>query len=277
MSLQPATSVGARLREAREKRGVSLRQIAERTRISVMALEALERNDIKRLPGGIFTRGFIRAYAAEVGLNPDQTVQDFLAQFPPDSLVAGGAGRPIEDNEAIESDRRMAETVVRLLLLSLPIAGLVIYFGIRQSVAPASRTSAQPEAGQQLASQVKPAETADEPAVAAGQPAPPATVVSALPPPDATSFASPELTLVIAPRSDCWVSVAVDGEKARSALLASGQRQEIKAQKAIVVTVGDAGACSYTLNGVVGRPFGAPGAVVTRRIDLENYRTFLVP
>jgi hypothetical protein len=73
------------------------------------------------------------------------------------------------------------------------------------------------------------------------------------------------------------VSVTVDGAKPRSQLLAGGERQEIKAQKAIVVRVGDAGACSYTLNGVAGRPFGAPGAVVTRRIDLDNYRTFLVP
>ena len=278
VSLQPTTSVGARLREAREQRGVSLRQIAERTRISVMALEALERNDIKRLPGGIFTRAFIRAYAGEVGLDPERTVQDFLGQFPHESGVAGGPGRPIEDNEAIESDRRMAETVVRLVLLSLPIAGLVIYFGIRQSAAPASRTSAQPEAAQQLTFQVKPAESADEPTAVAGQPAPSAAAVSEpTTPTDAATAASGELTLVIAPRSDCWVSVAVDGAKPLSQLLAGGQRREIKAQKAMVVTVGDAGACSYTLNGVTGRPFGASGAVVTRRIDLENYRTFLVP
>jgi cytoskeletal protein RodZ len=94
-----------------------------------MALEALERSDIKRLPGGIFTRAFVRAYAAEVGLDPEQAVQDFLAQFSHDPVSAWGPGRPIEDNEAIESDRRMAQTVIRLILFSLPIAGLIIYFG----------------------------------------------------------------------------------------------------------------------------------------------------
>ena len=52
----PARTVGVRLREAREKKGVSLRQIANSTRISVMSLEALERSDLSRLPGGIFTR-----------------------------------------------------------------------------------------------------------------------------------------------------------------------------------------------------------------------------
>ena len=61
---------GARLREARERKGVSLRHIAESTRISVGILEALERNEISRLPGGIFSRAFVRAYALEVGLDP---------------------------------------------------------------------------------------------------------------------------------------------------------------------------------------------------------------
>ena len=130
MSPPPATTVGARLREAREQRAIPLRQIADRTRISVVALEALERNDVKRLPGGIFTRAFVRAYAAEVGLDPDRAVQEFLAQFPQDAALAGGPSRPIEDNEAIESDRRMADTVIRLILLSL-LAGVVMYFGFR--------------------------------------------------------------------------------------------------------------------------------------------------
>jgi len=48
---------GRSLREARERRGVSLRQIANATKISMITLEALERNDIARLPGGIFSRG----------------------------------------------------------------------------------------------------------------------------------------------------------------------------------------------------------------------------
>jgi len=74
----PARTVGARLRDAREKRGVSLRQIANSTRISVMSLEALERSDLSRLPGGIFTRSFIRAYAQEVGLDPDRTIISLL-------------------------------------------------------------------------------------------------------------------------------------------------------------------------------------------------------
>lgn len=73
---------GASLREERERRGVSLREIATTTKISVSSLEALERNQVSRLPGGVFTRAFVRSYAAQVGLDPDRTVQDFLDSFP---------------------------------------------------------------------------------------------------------------------------------------------------------------------------------------------------
>ena len=82
--------LGRKLREARERKGVSLREIANATKISVGMLEALERNDIKRLPGGIFGRAFVRLFATEVGLDPEATIQEFIAQFRDDS----GHGRP---------------------------------------------------------------------------------------------------------------------------------------------------------------------------------------
>ena len=97
---------GGKLREARERRGVSLRQIANATKISVSVLEALERNDISRLPGGIFGRAFVRSYAIEVGLDPDDIIQEFIARFPHDSVTAGHpAAEPLDDNEEIEGSR----------------------------------------------------------------------------------------------------------------------------------------------------------------------------
>src|SRR5436305_9699850 len=109
-----AASFGQMLRDARERRGVSLRQIATATKISVSVLEALERNDISRLPGGIFGRAFVRSYAIEVGLDPDDVIEQFMAQFPHDSVTIGHrAAEPVEDNEEIESSRRMANTFLR--------------------------------------------------------------------------------------------------------------------------------------------------------------------
>jgi len=83
------TDFGARLREARERRGLSLREIADATKIAARSLEALERNDIARLPGGIFSRAFVRAYAVHVGLDPEETISEFMASFPDDSVTQG--------------------------------------------------------------------------------------------------------------------------------------------------------------------------------------------
>jgi cytoskeletal protein RodZ len=84
--MDPPIDFGARMKRLREERGIALRDIADTTKISVSALEALERNDISRLPGGIFSRGFIRAYAEQIGVDPEATVREFIARFPDDSL-----------------------------------------------------------------------------------------------------------------------------------------------------------------------------------------------
>src|SRR5438552_13329666 len=112
---------GGTLREARERRGVSLRQIANATKISVAALEALERNDISRLPGGIFSRAFVRSYAIEVGLDPEATIQEFVAQFPHDSVTAGHDNLPPVSHMALEHDRPASRTFMRLVGIGVPI------------------------------------------------------------------------------------------------------------------------------------------------------------
>jgi len=102
---------GRQLKEAREQQGVSLRQIATATKISVTALEALERNDFSRLPGGIFSRAFVRAYAIQVGLDPEQTVQDFLIEYELNDNAAAEKAPPevtADDRAFLERQRRAA-------------------------------------------------------------------------------------------------------------------------------------------------------------------------
>ena len=130
MTDRPSSDFGRRLREARERRGVSLRQIANATKIGVAALEALERNDISRLPGGMFSRAFVRSYAIEVGLDADATIQEFITQFPQDPVTARRVySMQPEDHQAIESNRRSATTFVWLIAVSIPIAAFLLYFG----------------------------------------------------------------------------------------------------------------------------------------------------
>jgi cytoskeleton protein RodZ len=142
---------GAHLRQAREQRGVSLREIAARTKISVIALEALERNDVSRLPGGIFTRAFVRAYAQEVGLDAEDTVRRFLARFPDDSTEEGP--RHYEPNpDHIEVDEPPTfGRAWRAVAWSVPLLLVVGYFGFggrlpwwRERAMPPAQKAAEP-------------------------------------------------------------------------------------------------------------------------------------
>jgi len=72
-----AATIGEQLRIAREERGVSLREISDQTRISVHYLESIETNDYKRLPGGIFNRSFVKAYARSVGYDEKLAVEAY--------------------------------------------------------------------------------------------------------------------------------------------------------------------------------------------------------
>lgn len=116
---------GSRMRGAREQRGVSLRQIAETTKLSVSALEALERNDISRLPGGIFSRAFVRSYASEIGIDPEQAVREFLSQFPHESVVAGSPHALVEDGRV---ERRRLDPRAMVVVASLVVAVVAIIF-----------------------------------------------------------------------------------------------------------------------------------------------------
>jgi cytoskeletal protein RodZ len=118
---------GSMLKAAREKRGVSLRHISIATKISVAALEGLERNDISRLPGGIFSRAFVRSYALEVGLDPDATIEKFVAQFPEAAPQAGqAAAEQQEEEDAHDSTQQTAATFIRLIAICLPIVAGVV-------------------------------------------------------------------------------------------------------------------------------------------------------
>ena len=260
---------GGKLRDARERRGISLRQIANATKISIGALEALERNDVSKLPGGIFSRAFVRSYASEVGLDPDATIQEFIAQFPNDSLIAGHPGKDQEDHVAVESDRRTAGTFVWLIVLSLPIAGALAYFA----------TAGRRDLSQAVAT--GPAETR-EPAPSEGSQTPPPAAVPAPDPaavvPAATPPAPPvenRLVVKLAVKRPCYISATVDGEKRIDRLLQPGEEQTIEVRREMLVTAGDASAIALTLNGAEGRPLGRSGEVVTVRLNPANYRDYL--
>ena len=256
------TDVGSRLRAAREAKQLSLRDIADTTKISIGALEALEENDVAWLPGGIYSRAFVRSYAAEVGLDPEQTMRDFMAQVPPEGI----AERTEHDNRSHEHDvyqsqQRMARTVLTLVLVGVAVAALLFFFWIR-GVPSGTGTPAA------LARAVEP------------EPAPPPRLdrsVRVDPPTPIAPVPQAPLTIVLSPLGDCWVSLRLDGESVVRRVMHAGERAAYEANDEIVLNIGDAGAFAFAINQQRGRSLGASGEVVTERITLQNYRGYVVP
>ncbi len=125
---------GASLRRAREQSGLTLRQIAEPAKLSVRSLEALERDHINQLPGGIYRRAIVRAYASGVGLEPEKTLRDFLALHPDDVPSMAQLLPPAQPPA-----RRALHTIAGLLSATIPILAGVFYFTVGTRGAEAAR------------------------------------------------------------------------------------------------------------------------------------------
>jgi cytoskeleton protein RodZ len=259
---------GGKLRLARERRGISLRQIAANTKISVAALEALERNDVSKLPGGIFSRAFVRSYALEVGLDADETVREFLERFQGAPVAPIAAPAVISDEDSnFETQQRIAGVVLKLALISLPLIGVVLYFTMRsrpadRSVAPETSTAAPPPVDPPM-----PLSTRAAP--------PPAAPAVPVPLPAAAAAPAKAMTLELHPTGDCWITLTVDGQPGLSRLMLAGEKEVRQVHDSAVIEVGDAGAFAFSVDGRPGKSLGQTGQVRTARITKETLAQYL--
>jgi cytoskeleton protein RodZ len=120
-------SFGERLRREREMRGVSLDDIAEATKIGTRLLRALEEEHFELLPGGIFNKGFVRAYAKYLGLNEDEAVADYLEaageSVPDPRVIAEQNSSRIDRTSGDQGDSRPAGfPIIPVLILLVVIA-----------------------------------------------------------------------------------------------------------------------------------------------------------
>jgi cytoskeleton protein RodZ len=251
---------GGKLRLARERRGISLRQIAASTKISIGALEALERNDISKLPGGIFSRAFVRSYAVEVGLDPDVTVREFLDRFQGEPASSTAVQSAVPDEEStFESQRRMASVVLTLVLISIPLVGIILYFTMRTRPARVTPAAAAIEA---------PMAPPPEPPTQAAPPAPALQSAPADPAPKT-------MTLELRPTADCWIHLTVDGARIMARVMRAGEKDVREVRNSAVVEVGNAGAFAYSINGRPGKPLGQSGQVRTLRLTKDTMAQYL--
>jgi cytoskeleton protein RodZ len=156
-------SFGVRLKQEREKRAVTLDDISLSTKISTRMLRALEEERFDQLPGGIFNKGFIRAYARCLGMDEEQVIADYLAAIsPPGKDSENDDQAPVLDPPSREPAESAAAAgipwgmfAVVLLIVALGFAAWGFYSRDSEKGTPASAAPAAPS------SNLSPAAVAD--------------------------------------------------------------------------------------------------------------------
>ena len=248
-SLDPA----ARLRLAREQKGLSYRQLAEATKLSVRAIELLERDCVSGLPQGIYRRSIIRAVAREVGLNPEQLLTEFTALHPADlPMMPSGA---LTEPKATTSFNR----VLTLVSAVLPLIAGILYFALpmtRDMITDDPNPTAQQRRAESMQPEVIPVGGFTESPSAAVRPVP---VV---------------VTLTISSR--CQLRVVADGHEIVSRTMQQGETLPIELGSELLLLGDNAAAVQFSINGQAGRQLGAPGELLSTRIGRDDYQDFLV-
>lgn len=145
--METATSIGEQLRLAREERGIGLREICDQTRISVHYLEAIEANDYKRLPGGVFNRSFIKAYAKYVGYDEREAIEGYTRYLrehgePTDDVNTRPMHSKVYTDTPATRSPVLTVVLAILILAILTAAALAAlhWFQRRSAITPASDT-----------------------------------------------------------------------------------------------------------------------------------------
>lgn len=255
--------LGEELKRAREAAGLSLRDMEARTKISVTALEALERNDFSRLPGGIFGRSFARAYAIEVGADPEATVARFVELLEQSEREAAER-RAARQPEITQDDRQFLDRQKRALILLRVVVALVV-IGLVALVTWRVRLML-------AGSEPPPAVVSTPaPAIVPPQPADPIPVAAPVVQREAGAVMVLELEVV----GDCWISVSIDGANPVARLFRAGEHQRVEASREVLLDVGNAGGLRLVIDGRPAKPLGSDGARVRTRITRDNLATFL--
>ncbi len=240
-------SFGDWLRRQREVREISLRDIADRTKISLRYLEAMEADRFDLLPAPIFAKGFLKEYARYVGLSPDDVVNHYLSVHHPEELAdpkedtkVRSRPKPVDAGQPpVRRNWSWGLLLALAGLILLVVVALLAYFADRhhqeQKQRPGASSQSQPTTAPAAQNQQFPAQVALQP------PAAPAV------PPQPAPGAPIEVSLDFA--KECWVEAVTDGKTRRSELHIQGESLQLEAEKSISLTLGNAGAVDVQVNG----------------------------
>jgi len=280
---------GAELAQAREQRGLTLSELSRRTKISIETLKAIERCEMSALPGGLYTRGFLRAYAREVGCDPDEIVRRYRERFKETDVAANAMAQldsgvnlncppgqvHVKDIDAMTRRRSRTAWIGGFAVV---IIGAAIHF----MLTPTASWKIHRDARSHQAPQPEASSTLSAPAAAANAPVPSVPTgtagahdASPNQPTDAPAVPAQTLHLDVKPSGDCWLSATADGQRVIYRMLTAGDHAQVDAHDEVVLLVGDPSTCSFNINGAGVRRLGAPGQPVTVRLTRDNFEQYL--
>jgi cytoskeletal protein RodZ len=242
---QVGESLGAALRRARESRNLTLREVSDQTRITRRHLEAIEADDYKQLPGGIFNRSFVKAFARAVGYDVDAAVNTYLkvakesAESYDDVATTRRGSRIYMDD--IPSRSPILTAILSLVILA--IISLAAYAGLHYYRRNAER-AAQPKTPATNATNTR----------APAQNVPANVAASANQPASAPASANAPAVLKVSVRAkgeDVWLRAAADNQPSSDGILKAEQTKEINADQSLKLEYAKvkAAALEVTING----------------------------
>lgn len=141
-------TLGEKLRQAREERGISISEVAEQTRISPHYLASIENDDYRTLPGGIFNKGFVKSYAKYVGVDEHEALQDYTR------LISSQEGEVSDDPKTyrpeVLTDDRASSSMIPTIIFAVIILGAMT-FGLLKLVEYIQNNQNQPESNSNTA------------------------------------------------------------------------------------------------------------------------------
>ncbi len=278
-------SFGENLRREREMRGVALEEIAAATKISVRFLESLENEAFDRLPGGIFNRGFVRAYARYLGLDEDKFLADYGLLHHDEHDV-----KPILEAEVKSARIQIMLFAVACVLVAAGIVWGGFHLARRYGPTVLARFTQSADTKAGIPSSAPISAEAGSPSAApdSGSSGLPASAETRLPeqvqgvpgaaavPAGQTSAAAhtlTELDLQIDVLGETRVTVTADGVRQIDRVLRPPDSRRVKAKEIIELQSSDASAVVLTLNGETLPPLGRPGesrSLTLTRKDLKG-------
>jgi cytoskeleton protein RodZ len=275
---------GDKLKKQREKRGITLDDVALTTKIGTRFLRALEEEHFEQLPGGIFNRGFVRAYARCIGLDEDQAVADYLTAsgeaqpkkaetVEPAPVPASKAPVPkvapkevlaekVDNSYADSADTSKFPWILVAGVVVVTVLGLAVWrFYPRQpstgstnitaaSVTPQSSTPVPQSTGMQTAS---------------SQPVTPSTAPSSSPDPGA-------FVVLIKAAEESWMLIKIDDQPSAEYTMEEAEQKSIEARKQVEVKVGNLAGVDFWFNGKKLTLQGEEGEVKTLIFDTNGLR-----